>query len=113
MKPRGRPRKRGRRLYLLWTDRALLDLQAIDAYIATDSPDAAAHWIEKLLSAGEQAARFPLAGRVVPEKARVDIREVLLGNYRIVYRVRERRIEVLTVFEGHRLFPSDVAAEGA
>jgi mRNA-degrading endonuclease RelE of RelBE toxin-antitoxin system len=33
---------------------------------------------------------------------------VFKRTYRIVYRVTEERIEVLTVFEGHRLFPDDV-----
>ena len=47
---------------------------------------------------------MPLAGRVVPELQREDVREVLLGTYRIVYRVREDAIDVLTVFEGHRHF---------
>jgi len=36
---------------------------------------------------------------------------VIYGNYRIVYLVGQDAIEVLTVFEGHRLFPSEVAPE--
>jgi hypothetical protein len=49
------------------------------------------------------AERQPLAGRVVPELQRDDIRELLLRTYRIVYRLRPAEIHVLTVFEGHRL----------
>jgi plasmid stabilization system protein ParE len=45
---------------------------------------------------------------MVPERERPDLREVFVGSYRIVYRVRAERIDVLTVFEGHRSFPSDV-----
>jgi plasmid stabilization system protein ParE len=48
------------------------------------------------------AARQPRAGRVVPEVGREDVREVLVGNYRIVYEVRSAEIRILTVFEGHR-----------
>ena len=44
-----------------------------------------------------------MAGRIVPEFERRDIREVLFRNYRIVYRVKEDQILILTVFEGHRL----------
>jgi addiction module RelE/StbE family toxin len=98
-------------LELVWTDRALRDLQAIDAYISADNPGAAARWIGRLLAAGERAARAPLAGRVVPEKGRAEVREVLVRTYRVVYRVCAARIDVLTVFEGHRLFPSDVSPE--
>jgi len=42
---------------------------------------------------------------MVPEFSREDIRELLEGNYRIVYQVAKDRLVVLTVFEGHRLFP--------
>ena len=51
---------------------------------------------------------MPLAGRVVPERARQDVREVFVRTYRIVYRVRESGILVLTIFEGHSTFPRDV-----
>jgi mRNA-degrading endonuclease RelE of RelBE toxin-antitoxin system len=46
-------------------------------------------------------------GRKVPEFMRDDIRELIEGNYRIVYQVFEDRLVVLTVFEGHALFPDD------
>ena len=88
-----------------WTQRAVADLRAIDDYIAADSPAAAERWVGRLVAKAEAAARLPMAGRVVPEKGRPDIREVFVRTYRIVYRVREGSILVLTVFEGHRLFP--------
>jgi plasmid stabilization system protein ParE len=46
-------------------------------------------------------------GRVVPEIANPDIRELIFKKYRIVYRLNENCIEILTVFEGHRLFRID------
>lgn len=48
---------------------------------------------------------MPHAGRQVPELGRDDIREVLVRGYRIVYRVGPNGIDILTVFEGHRLLP--------
>jgi plasmid stabilization system protein ParE len=45
---------------------------------------------------------MPLSGRVVPELERDDIREVFLRSYRIIYRVADDNIRILTVFEGHR-----------
>jgi plasmid stabilization system protein ParE len=44
----------------------------------------------------------------VPEIGNTRIREVFKGPYRLIYRVADERIEVLTVFEGHRLLPKDV-----
>jgi plasmid stabilization system protein ParE len=55
---------------------------------------------------------MPLGGRRVPELGRDDVREVFKRTYRIVYRVTETRVEILTVFEGHQLFPANVTAEG-
>ncbi len=95
-----------------WTERAVADLRAIDDYIARDNPAAAERWVAKLIATAEAAARLPLAGRVVPEKGRADVREVLLRTYRIVYRVREHGILVLTVFEGHHLFPRGASDAG-
>jgi len=90
---------------LLWTDKARRDLLAIGRFIARDNPRAARTWVEKLRERARKAALTPLAGRVVPERSEQEVREVILRNYRIVYRVYEDAIHVLTVFEGHRLFP--------
>ncbi|WP_411727483.1 type II toxin-antitoxin system RelE/ParE family toxin [Methyloglobulus sp.] len=60
-------------------------------------------WVAKLRQRARSAADTALAGRIVPEFNQNDIREVFLGNYRIVYRVRDDGILVLTVFEGHQL----------
>jgi len=45
-----------------------------------------------------------LAGRKVPEFLRDDIRELIEENYRIVYKIFEDRLVILTVFEGHQLY---------
>ncbi len=42
-------------------------------------------------------------GRTVPELHNPNIRELIFKKYRIVYRLRENFIEILTVFEGHML----------
>ena len=89
---------------LRWTDRARRDLLAIGRYIARDNPATARQWVERLRERARQAATAPHTGRMVPELRREDIREVFLRTYRIVYRVREQGIDVLTVFEGHRRF---------
>lgn len=94
---------------LVWTARAVADLEAIASYIAADDPLAAQRWIATLMAAAERAAASPMAARRVPEVGRDDVREVFVRSYRIVYRVRRARIEVLTVFEGHRRFPRGVA----
>jgi plasmid stabilization system protein ParE len=92
---------------LNWTYRSRRDLVNIHRYIASEHPDAARKWIDRLRKRARSAAAAPLAGRHVPEVERDDVREVILGAYRIVYRVLARSIHVLTVFEGHRQFPKE------
>ncbi len=90
-------------LDLVWTDQAAGDLDAIADFIAVDDPVAAVRWVDQLVATAERVSLAPRMGRKVPEFAREDVREVIHGNYRIVYRITLERIEVLTVFEGHRL----------
>jgi toxin ParE1/3/4 len=56
-----------------------------------------------VLVAVERLADFPNSGRVVPELKDPAIREIIFGNYRIVYRVKGDLVEVLTVYHGARL----------
>jgi toxin ParE1/3/4 len=88
-----------------WTRRAQTDLVALGRFVAKDNPEAARRLLETLLRRADAAANMPRAGRRVPELGREDLREVVVGNYRIVYRVRKRGIRILRVFESHRAFP--------
>lgn len=103
-------KSRGKRK-VVWTEHALRDLEKIDSYIARDSPAAATRWIRKLLATAATVGAAPNSGRIVPEKAREDVREVLLRTYRIVYRIRDDRIDILTVFEGHKQLPSSAVPD--
>jgi len=92
---------------LLWTETARQDLRAIRRYIAADNPSAAKRWIGRLRERARNALHSPLSGRKVPEFSRDDIRELIEGNYRIVYQILEDRLVILTVFEGHQLLPKE------
>lgn len=96
---------------LRWSHQALRDLDAIFDYIAADNPTTALRWIRRLQARAEAAVSAPMAGRVVPEMSRNEVREVFVRSYRIVYRVLEDELFVLTVFEGHRLFPEGVMSD--
>ena len=81
------------------------DLLEIAAYIAEDDPVAALAWVEKLVARAERVGVNPRAGRIVPELRDPSVREVIQGNYRIVYRIDRARILVLVIFEAHRRLP--------
>ena len=86
-----------------WTLQALDDVEAIANYIARDSTHFAQMFAVRTFEAVRRIQRFPESGRIVPEIKKKDIREILLGNYRIIYRVKDNLIEILTVYHSSRL----------
>ena len=89
---------------VVWTPQALEDVEAIRDYIARDSIVAAADTVLKILRLADAIEEFPLAGRIVPEIGDETVRERLVGNYRIVYRLSGDTAQVLTVYHGARFF---------
>jgi toxin ParE1/3/4 len=88
---------------VVWTEQACTRLADIEAYIARDNPAAASKLVDRLIDRGEALASHPDKGRRLREMRGAGLRELIVGNYRIVYRVTTDSVEVLTVFEGHRL----------
>lgn len=90
---------------VIWTPRAQQRLQEIRDYIARDQPDNAIRWVARVLDRGEQIGDQPRSGRIVPEYQREAIREVFMGDYRIIYRIRSQQLDVLTVRHGAQTLP--------
>ena len=86
-----------------WTPQASDDLDAIAEFIAADSPHFAALFVIGVLESVERLVDFPQYGRVVPEIGDAAVREIILGNYRLIYRLRGGTAEILTVYHGARL----------
>ena len=64
-----------------------------------------------MVERSEGLAKFPEMGRTVSELPDTGVREIIEGRYRIVYRLRPKGIQILTVFEGHRQFPAGDVGE--
>jgi len=90
-----------------WTQEALDRLIEIEEYISKDSPSRAVQFTDQLIEHAEVLSDKPRIGRTVPELANPDIRELVFKKYRIVYRLKANCIEILTVFEGHRMLCID------
>ncbi len=90
-----------------WTHEALLRLFEIEDFISQDSRDRARKFVDQIIEHAESLSDNPLSGRTVPEISNPDIRELIFRKYRIVYRVTGNRLDILTVFEGHRLLRTD------
>jgi plasmid stabilization system protein ParE len=89
---------------IVWSP--LAELRATEAfeYIAEDHPQAAAQWLGRLLESVSTLAELPEQGRVVPELARADIRELILPPYRVIYRRDSKQVIILTVRHSRRKF---------
>ena len=85
-----------------WTDPAIKSLRNLHGYIAKDSEIYASSFVQRIILAVEKLTNFPRLGRVVPEADEETIRELLYQNYRIIYRIKGERVEILTVMQGSR-----------
>lgn len=91
---------------IVWSPLALDRVEEITEFIANDSPSAALNWAEGLFAVVERLIDFPESGRVVPEVGSRRIREVIYGNYRVIYSIKER-VDILTVRRSSQLLSVD------
>lgn len=87
---------------VIWTEPALSDLREITRHIAQDSAIYAERFANAVVHAPERLARFPRCGRIAPEFANPDIRELIYGAYRIIYVTRRSACYVVAVVHGSR-----------
>ncbi len=89
---------------IVWTDKAIEDLDDIGHYIAIDSEKYAKIVVKRLFHAVDILGSHPKIGRMVPEFNNENIRELINGNYRIVYTLKNRfQVDILTVHHSARL----------
>lgn len=92
---------------VFWSPLAIDRVSEIAEYIARDNPEAAKSWVDNVFEKVASLKSYPESGCVVPEINNRAIRELIYGNYRIVYRVEEKRISILTVRHGKQILPVD------
>ena len=87
---------------IIWTEFALEDLRSIHSYISQDSKYYADRFVEKLISRIDQLEEYPQSGRIVPEFQNDSIRELIDGNYRIIYKINPDSIGISRVHHSSR-----------
>jgi toxin ParE1/3/4 len=92
----------GRHFDLWWSGPALRDLLDIVRYIGIDSPAGARRVRAEIKKKVSRLEAFPHSGRLVPELPESGYREVIVRNYRVIYRVKldVGEIEILSVHHG-------------
>lgn len=87
-----------------WTTQSIEDIRSIAEFIAKDSPKYANLQVDIFFSQAELLEVFPTAGRIVPEVSSKTLRELIIGNYRMVYEIiNSKRLDILTIHHSSRL----------
>ena len=95
--------KNSRMTRVLWTDSARADLRAIHAFIARDSHVYAQRTMDRIRKAVKRLSRFPASGAMVQGRSLPELREILVGNYRVIYRIGNTAVEIIAVVHSARL----------
>ena len=88
---------------VIWSKRAAQDLDSITEYIAADSPAYAGTVLKNIVNQTRILARFPQAGRMVPEFDDENLRELIVYSYRVIYRLQEDEALIVAVIHGKRV----------
>jgi toxin ParE1/3/4 len=90
---------------IVWSVLASDDLVAIAEYISRDSEVYAAAVVQELVAAARSLSDLAERGRRVPEYSDPSARELIIGKFRLVYRVRPKQVEVVRIIHGAREMP--------
>lgn len=85
-----------------WSNLALDDLQDIRDYIHKDSPYYATRFVELIFQSVDRLINFPKSGRIIPEYDQENWREIIVGDYRIMYLLKTQSVLVLAVMHCSR-----------
>lgn len=92
---------------IIWTRQALEMVNEFVDYIARDDYQTAERWALELMQKTDKLADHPRLGRIVPEYNEETLREIIAGNYRIAYRIKEEAIYIEAVWHVRQLPDED------
>ncbi len=90
---------------VVWAKIAENDLKEIIEFISVESPGNALKILKKMKDRASSFYTLPERGRVVPELLDQGIsqyRELIISPWRLIYRIAEREIFVLSVIDSRR-----------
>ena len=82
---------------IIWSPLAASRLESVFKYINEENEIAAYKMVNRILKKVESLSKYSTRGRMVPEASREEIREVFVGEYRIIYRIETKRLIILTI----------------
>jgi toxin ParE1/3/4 len=88
---------------VIWSSKAVEDVDSIATYIARDSPSYAAAVVRQILDATHQLEDNPLTGEIITEGDSLTVRDQLAYTYRVIYRVDGDTVIVVAVVHTKQL----------
>lgn len=88
------------------------ELEAIAEYISRDSEAYARGVVTRIVGAADDLAQFPMMGRQVPEWDDESVRERIVENYRLIYRVAHDHVLILAIIHGARQLSPELRDRG-
>jgi len=92
---------------IVWSPLAISRVLEIAEYISLDNPKSAAKWINRIFERIKQLKRYPESGRILPELEMEEVQELIYGNYRIIYRIKQGTIIIMTVRHSRQILPEE------
>jgi len=90
---------------ILWAVVAERDLLGIVDFIADNDPGTAIEILHRIRAGTAKLDHSPSRGRIVPELLRHGIsryREIVIKPWRVIYRIEEKSVYVISVIDGRR-----------
>ena len=88
-----------------WSPKARLELADIWNYVKQDSGANALQILHDIAAAVDRLEEYPFSGRMVPEWKQPILRELIVGNYRVMHSIEPEEIIVFTVRHSRRRLP--------
>jgi toxin ParE1/3/4 len=87
-----------------WANSAYDDLEEIGRFIALESTLQADRVVADIVDTPKMLIDYPEIGRIVPELSRKHIRELIYGNYRIIYFLNKDIANIIAIHHSARKF---------
>ena len=94
-------------MVIIWSNPAKEDLRQIHQYITQDSKQNADRVIQDIINQVENLSHFPRIGRMVPEIAEEDLREISLYSYRILYELSGDTVYIHSIIHKRQDFKAE------
>lgn len=92
---------------VIWTRQAIRMVNEFVDYIAQDDYTTAEQWALDLINQTDKLADHPRIERIVPEYNEETLRELIVGNYRLAYRIKENGIYIEAVWHVRQIPPEN------